>query len=98
VGVGSLAPFQVFAHMMRVRCSLSVWVAASRVGGRPRPVSFKGRCTPSVGKLGRRFIAFLMFLLSMPSMVVICLSLNTPRGVAWYLDLRSCYTASVLRD
>jgi hypothetical protein len=84
--------------MLCVRCLIPIWMALSRIGGRPRPASFNGRCTPSVGKLGRRFIACLVALLSMPSIVVCCLSLNTPRYVAWYLDFSSCSTASGLRD
>ena len=73
--------------MMRVRCSIPIWVALCGISGRTRPASFNGRCTPSVGKSGRRFVACLITLLSMSSMVVSCLSLNTPRYVAWYLDL-----------
>ncbi len=68
----------------------------SRIEERPKPASFWGRCTPSVGKFGKRPTAHLIALLSMPSIVVRCPSLNTPRCVAWYLDLRSCSIASVL--
>jgi hypothetical protein len=37
-------------------------------------------------------------LLSVPSTIVNCRSLNTPRSVAWHLDLSSCSTPSVFRD
>jgi hypothetical protein len=80
-----------------VKCSIPIWVALCFMGGSPRPASFKGLCTPSVGKLGSRPRACLNALLRMPSMVVSCLSLNTPRCVACYLDLRSCSIAIVLR-
>ena len=63
------------------------------MGGRPRPASFRGVCTPSEGTFGRRSIACLIALLSTPSMVVSGLSLNTPRCVAWYLEFRSCSIA-----
>jgi len=56
-------------------------------------VSFRGLCTPSVGKLGRRPRACLIALLRMPSMVVSCLSLNTPRCVAWCLYFSNCSIA-----
>jgi hypothetical protein len=42
-------------------------------------------------------MACLIALLSMPSMVASCLSLNAPRCVAWYLDFSSCYIDSFLR-
>ena len=74
---------------------MPIWLNLPRIGGRPRPAYFSGRCTPSVGKSERRFIACFMALLSMPSMVVSCPSLNIPRCVAWYLDFRSCSTASI---
>jgi hypothetical protein len=70
----------------------------SRMGGRPRPASFWGLCTPSIGKLGSRPRACLIALLRIPSMGVSCLSLNTPRYVAWYLDFSSCSIASNLRE
>ncbi len=80
-----------------VKCSIPIWVALCFMGGSPRPASCKGLCTPSVGKLGSRPRACLNDLLRMPSMAVSCLSLNTSRCVAWYLDLRSCSIAIVLR-
>ena len=82
--------------MTRVRCSIPICVALSRMGGRPRPASFRGFCTASEGKFGRRPIACLIALFSIPSLVVSCLSLNTPRCVAWYLDFSSCSMANVL--
>ncbi len=48
-------------------------------------------------KLGRRPRACLIALLRIPSMVVSCLSLNTPRCVAWYLDYSSYSIASDFR-
>ena len=51
-----------------------------------------------MGKLGRRPMACLVDLLGMPSIVVSCLSSNTTRCVAWYLDFISFSTARVLRD
>ena len=51
---------------------------------------------PSEGKFGSRPIACLIALLSIPSMVVSCLSLNTPSCVARCLDFRSCSIAKVL--
>jgi hypothetical protein len=37
-----------------------------------------------------------MAVLRMPSIVVSCRLLSTPRWVAWYLDFRSCSTTKVL--
>ena len=71
-------------------------MALSRMGGMPRPASFNGLCTPSEGKFGRRPMACLIALFRIPSMVVSCLSLNTPRYVAWYLDFNSCSIDIVL--
>ena len=72
-------------------------MALSRIGGRPRPASFCGMCTPSTGKLGRRPRACLVALLRMPYIVVSCLLLNTPRCLALYMDFSSCSTARLLR-
>ena len=66
------------------------------MGGRPRPASFRGLCTPPEGKFGRRPMACLIALFKISSMVVSCLSLNTPRCVAWYLDFSSCSIAKDL--
>jgi hypothetical protein len=66
------------------------------MGGRPMHASFRGLCTPSEGKFGRRPMACLIALFRIPSMVVSCLSFNTPRCVAWYLDFSSCSIAKVL--
>ena len=52
--------------MMRVRGSIPIRMALSGTGGMPKPASSNGRLTPSVGKVGRRFIACLMALLSIP--------------------------------
>ena len=82
----------------RVRCSIPICVAPSFMGGRPRPASFRGLCTLSKGKFGRRPMACLIALFRIPSMVVSCLSLNTPRCVAWYLDFSSCSIAKVLSE
>jgi hypothetical protein len=90
-------PLSVSLFNTRVRCSIPIFVTLSRIGERPRPASFRGICTPSVEKLGRRLIACLIVLLSMPSIVVSFLSLNIPRYVAWYLDLRSCSIAIVFK-
>ena len=49
-------------------------------------------------KLDRRPRACLIALLRIPSMVISCLSLNTPRCVAWYFDFSICSIASVLRE
>ena len=87
----------VSLFMTRVRCSIPICVALSRMGDRPRPDYIKGLCTPSVGKIGRRPRTCLVALLRIPSMVVSCLSLNTPRCVAWYLDFSSCSIASHMR-
>ena len=73
-------------------------MALSRIWERPRPASFRGVCTPSMGKLDRRPMACLIALLSIPSILVSCTSLNTPRCVACYLDFSSCSIASVLGE
>ncbi len=91
-------PRSVSLLMTRVRCSIPICIALSRIGERPRPASFKGRCTPSVKMMGRRPRACRIALLRMPSMVVSCLSMNTPRCVAWYLNFNSCSIASELRE
>jgi hypothetical protein len=67
------------------------------MGGRPRPASFGGLCTPSEGKFGRWPMACLIALFRIPSMVVSCLALNTPKCVAWYLDFSNCSIAIDLR-
>jgi hypothetical protein len=89
-------PLSESLFMTRVRCSIPICVALSHMGGRPSPASFRGFCTHSEGKFGRRPIAYLIALLRIPSMVVSCLSLNTLRCVVWYLDFRSCSIANVL--
>ena len=63
-----------------------------------RPASFRGLCTPFKGKFGRRPMACLIALFKIPSMVVRCLSLNTPKYVAWYLDFSSCSIANDLSE
>ncbi len=65
-------------------------------GGSPIPASLSGRWTPSVGKFGRIPMACRMALLSIPYIVVSCLSFKTPRCVAWYFDLSSCSIIAVL--
>ena len=91
-------PLSVSLLMIRARCSIPICVNIFRIEGRPRPASFIGICTPSLEKLGRRPRACLIALLRMPSMVVSCLLLNTPRCVARYLDFSSCSAEYVLRD
>ena len=90
-------PLSESLFMIRVRCSIPICVALSRMGGRPIPASFRGFCTPSEGKFGRRPIACLIALFRIPSMVVSCRSLNTPRCVAWYFDFSSCSIAKDFR-
>jgi len=90
-------PLSESLFMTRVRCSIPICVALSRMGGRPIPASFRGFCMPSEGKFGRRPIACLIALFRIPSMVVSCLSLNTPRCVACYLDFNSCSIANDFR-
>ena len=72
-------PLPVSLFMTRVRCSIPICVALSRMGGRQRPASFRIFGTPSDGKFGRRPLACLIALFSIPSMAVSCLSLSTPR-------------------
>ena len=90
-------PLSVSLFMPRVRCSIPICVALYRIDERPRPASFRGVCTPSVEKVSRKPRACLIALLRMPSMVESCLSLNTPRRVAWYFDFSYCSITSVLR-
>ena len=89
-------PLSDSVFMTRVRCSNPICVALFLMGGRPRPASLRGFCTPSECKFGRRPIACLIALFTIPSMVVSCLLLNTPRCVAWCLDFSSCYIANDL--
>ena len=88
----AMNPLSESLFMTRVRCSIPICVALSRMGGRLGPASFRGFWTPSEGKFGRRPIACLIALFRIPSMVVSCRSLNTLRCVAWYLDFSSCST------
>ena len=90
-------PLSVSLLITRVRYSMPTCMALSRMGDRPKPASFRGLLTPSDGKLGRRPRACLIALLRISSMVVSCISLNTPRCVAWYLDFSSCSVAIDLR-
>ena len=89
--------FSVSLFITRVRCSIPICVALSRMGESPRPAFFRGLCTPSVGKLGRRHRACLIALLRMPSMAVRCLSSHIPRCVPWYLDFSNCSISMDLR-
>ena len=91
-------PFSVSLFMTRVRYSIPICVALFRMGDKPRPASFRGVFTLSEGKLGSRPRACRIALLRIPSMVVCCISLNTPRCVAWYLDFNSCFIAVDLRE
>ena len=90
-------PLSVSLLITRVRCSIPISVALSSMGDKPMPSSFRGICTPSVGKLGRKPRACLIALLRIPCMVVSYLSLNNPRCVAWYLDFSSCSMTIDLR-
>ena len=65
-------PVSSFLFIIRMRCSIPICVVLSRMGARPRPASFSGLYTSSVGKLGKRPKASLIVLLSMPSIVVNC--------------------------
>ncbi len=91
-------PLSVSLFITRVRCSIPICVALSRMGNRPRPASFRGLCTPSVEKLGRGPRVCLIALLRIPSIVVSCLSLSTPRCVARYFDFSSYSIAINLRE
>ena len=92
MGMGREPSFRVFdpyscvVFNYHLRCSIPH-------GDRPRPASFRVRCTPSVGQLDSRPKAYLIALLRMPFMVVSCRLLNTPRCVACYLDFSNCSIA-----
>jgi len=90
-------PIFVSLFITRVMCSIPIYVALSRMGDKPRPASFRGLCTPPEGKLGKKPRACLIALLMIPYMVVSCLSFNTQRCVAWYLNFISCSIAIYLR-
>ncbi len=75
---------------------MPICVALSLMEGYPRPISLVGLCTPSVGKLCNMLVARRSALLSMRSIYVSCVSVKTPRCVAWYFDLRSCFNMRVL--
>ncbi len=48
-------PLSVSLFITRVRCSIPICVAQSRVGERPRPASFKGLCMYALsGKVGKK--------------------------------------------
>ncbi len=73
------------------------WVSRRSVCAWARyPLSVSLCVTPSVGKIGSSPMACRMVLLGIPSIVVSCRSLSTPRCVAWYFDLSSCLTTRVL--
>ena len=63
--------------MLWVWCSIPICVVLSLIHGSPRPISFGGLWNSSVGKLERRPVARRSALFSMPSISVICQSLNT---------------------
>ena len=75
-------PLSVSLFMLLRRCSIPIWVALSRMEGSPRPISFVGLWTPSVGKLWSMPVARRSALLRMRSISVSCLSVKTPRCVA----------------
>ena len=89
-------PLSVSLFMLLRRCSIPIWVALSLMEWNPRPISFVGLWTPSVGKLCIMPIASRSDLLRSRSMSVSWRSVKTPRCVAWYLDLRSCSMTRVL--
>ena len=89
-------PLYVSLFIVVTWFSIPICVARSSIEGSPSPNSFRGHCTPSVGKFGSRPMACRMALLRMPSIVVSCRALSTPRWVAWYLDFRSCSTTRIL--
>jgi hypothetical protein len=62
-------PLSEFFFTTRERFSIPICVALSCMGGRPRPDSFRGICTPSEGKFGRRPMACLIALFKIPSML-----------------------------
>ncbi len=81
--------------MLLRRCSIPICVALSLTDGSPRPISFVGLWTPSVGKLRRRPVARQSARLRMRSMSVSWRYVKTPMCVAWYLDLSNCYITKV---
>ncbi len=89
-------PLSVSLFMLMRRCSIPIWVALSLMDGSPRPISFVGLWTPSVVKLCIMPVARRSALLRMRSVSVSCKYVKTPRCVAWYLDLSSCYITRVL--
>jgi len=70
--------------------SMPIWVALSFIGAYPRPIYLVGLFIASVEKLGFRLSAFLAALLRILYICSSCLSVKTPRWVAWYFDLSSC--------
>ena len=99
-GHGPWIPFPCLysLHLWGVRFPF-VWLCLESGKGLGMPLlGVFHLCTPSVEKLGRRHMAWLIALLSnMPSIFVSCLRLNTPRCVAWYLDFSCCSIARVFR-
>ena len=88
VCVGYVSSFYGF-FIISMMCSRPIWVTRCRSGAYPRPISTVGLWMASVGKLGRRPIAFLAALLRILSINSSCVSVNIPRCVALYLDFRS---------
>jgi hypothetical protein len=87
--LGGESSFRVLVHCA---CELFYAHLAGRFcldGGSPRPASFSGRWTHSVGKFWRIPIACRMPLLRMTSIVERCRSQKTLRWVAWYFDFRN---------
>jgi hypothetical protein len=60
----------VYLFIRRIRCSILILVALWLIDERPRPISFGGCCTPSVGKdeancLPRTFIEYAVDLIEL---------------------------------
>ena len=86
-------PLSVSLFITRVRCSIPICVALFPLGLPLSGVVVRPQWGNWVGSLG----LVSMLCLRMPSTVVSCLLLNTPRCVAWYSDFSNCSMAIDLR-
>ena len=86
-------PLSVSLFITRVRCSIPICVALFPLGLPLSGVVVRPQWGNWVGSLG----LVSMLCLRMPSTVVSCLLLNTPRCVAWYSDFSNCSMAIALR-
>ena len=77
--------------------SMPIRVALSFIDVYPSPISFASLCIASIGKHEVSPSAILAALLRILSICSSCLSVKTPRWVAWYFDLSSCSIPSFLR-